>query len=294
MTWLMVVVRVIANPASNVFQKRLAHRAADPLFIIGATHALLAIACIPLFMEPVLLHPGIGFWINMIVSGLLAVSGNALLVHALKSSDLSVLGPINAYKPVISLLLAIVLIHEIPTPPGVAGVLLIVAGSYFVVDRAPGAPRRSIFIQFFQARGIQLRFAALALSATEAVFLKKALLLASPLTAFVWWCVLGLVIAAGALAVLRRGMFVHEVRILRQNASNYVLLAITTGLMQFTTLYTFGKLPVGYSLALFQLSAVISVFFGHLYFQERDIRKRLLGSMIMVLGAALIVTFGHR
>ena len=45
--------------------------------------------------------------------------------------------------------------------------------------------------------------------------------------------------------------------------------------MQLSTVLTFGKLQVGYSLALFQMSTLISVFFGYHYFQERQIRKRL-------------------
>ena len=66
-------------------------------------------------------------------------------------------------------------------------------------------------------------------------------------------------------------------------------LALSTGLMQFTTLLAFGKLQVGYSLALFQLSSLISVLLGYRYFDERDIRRRLAASAIMVAGAVLIV-----
>jgi drug/metabolite transporter (DMT)-like permease len=64
--------------------------------------------------------------------------------------------------------------------------------------------------------------------------------------------------------------------------------------MQVTTLLTLGKLQVGYSLALFQLSTLITVYLGHRYFQERSIRRRLLGSLVMVIGAMLIVTLGRR
>jgi drug/metabolite transporter (DMT)-like permease len=81
---------------------------------------------------------------------------------------------------------------------------------------------------------------------------------------------------------------------MRRNWSTYLWMALTTGAMQLTTLLTFGKLPVGYSLALFQLSTLISVFLGYRYFQEGQIRKRLLGSVIMAAGAMLIVLLGHR
>jgi drug/metabolite transporter (DMT)-like permease len=55
-----------------------------------------------------------------------------------------------------------------------------------------------------------------------------------------------------------------------------------------------GKLQVGYSLALFQLSTLITVYVGHRYFQERNLRRRLLASLVMVIGAMLIVTLGRR
>jgi drug/metabolite transporter (DMT)-like permease len=148
--------------------------------------------------------------------------------------------------------------------------------------------------QLTQERGIQLRHAALALSATEAVFLKKALLLSSPLTTFVLWSILGLPIAAVATILLIGDRIESELPRFRDNWLTFVSLAIATGLMQLATVFTFRTLQVGYSLALFQLSAVISVVLGRRYFQERNFRKRLVGSAVMAAGAALIVVLGRR
>ena len=294
LTALFVVARIVANPVSNVFQKQLTQRSANPLFIIGATDALLTLAAIPLlFFGALPLHLGAGFWPNMIIAASLAVGSNVLLVYALQSTELSVLGPINAYKSVVSLVLGVFLLGEIPAPLGLAGVLLIVAGSYFVVDRDLKRPRSNAFALFFRQRGVQFRFAALALSATEAIFLKKALLLSSPLITFIFWSILGLPIAAAAIMLLVRPRLGNELVVLRHNWRTYSWLATTTGVMQLTSLLTFGQLQVGYSLALFQLSTLISVFLGYRYFQEGQIRKRLVGSLIMAAGAALIVLRGH-
>lgn len=289
LTALFVAMRIFANPLSNVFQKQLTQRAANPIFIIGATHALLTLACAPIIFALPVSALAAHFWTNIAICAALAVAGNTLLVFALQSADLSVLGPINAYKSVIGLVLGVFLIGEVPTPAGAAGVLLILAGSYFVVDRNGNQPRGNAFALFFRERGIQFRFAALGLSATEAIFLKKALLLSSPLITFVFWSILGLPIAVAASALLLRGRLANEAAPLRRNRTTYAWLAITTGAMQLTTVLTFGRLQVGYSLALFQLSTLISVFFGHRYFQEGHFRKRLFGSSIMVAGAALIV-----
>ncbi len=218
LTVLAVIARIVTNPLSNVFQKQLARRSAEPLFIIAATHGLLTVVALPFLLARPLGGLGVVFWENMLTAVALAVAGNVMLVYALRSTDLSVLGPINAYKAVLSLALAVVLIGEVPTLFGLAGVMLIVVGSYFVIDREPGQGRSNAFLQFIREPGVKLRFAALLCSATEAVFLKRALLLSSPITTFLMWAV---------------------------------------------------------------------------YFQERNIRRRLLGSLVMVIGAMLIVTLGR-
>lgn len=288
-----VAARIIANPVSNALQKELTRRASSPVFIIAATHALLSIACIPVLFGAVETASTSEFWTNMAICAVLAVSSNVLLVYALQSADLSVLGPINAYKSVISLGLGVVLLREIPSALGMVGVLLILAGSYFVLDREAGQPRTSAFTQFFRTRGIQLRLAALVLSATEAVFLKKAILASSPLATFVWWSMLGFPIASAAAWVLLRGRLASEFVRMSRNRGTHLWLALTTGVMQLTTLLAFGRLQVGYSLALFQLSALVSVLLGHRYFQEGNIARRLVGSGVMIVGAALIVVHGR-
>jgi drug/metabolite transporter (DMT)-like permease len=287
-----VLTRIVANPLANLFQKQLAHGAANPVFIIAASHALLTVAALPILfrLSP---SPGSPFWIDMAACAVLAVAGNALLVYALRATDLSVLAPINAYKAVLSLALGIFLLGEIPTAFGLTGVLLIVGGSSFVVDPAPGQPRGNAFLLFFSDRGVQLRFAALIFSATEAVFLKRAMVYASPLVTFLFWSVLGLPVAAAAAGLLLRDGVRHEIVRFRQLWRTYLWLALATGLMQVTTLLTFGKLQVGYSLALFQLSTLISVFLGYRYFEERNMKRRLFGSSVMVAGAVLIVVLGR-
>jgi drug/metabolite transporter (DMT)-like permease len=287
---LFVATRIVANPVSNVLQKRLAQDSADPIFIITVTHAVMAAAVLPFVATSSFTALPTAFWANMCVSAMLTVSGNVLLVLALRQTDLSILGSINAYKAVLSLALGTFLIGEIPTARGLLGVLLILAGSYFVIDRPDGRAGRNAFVLFFSERGVQLRFASLACSATEAVFLKRAMLQSSPVLVFYLWCVLGFIVGAVVVAVLLRGQIASQTTLFRQHWGTFAWLAFTTGLMELTTLLTFGVMQVGYSLALFQLSTLISVFFGYRYFSERNIGRRLVGSLIMIAGA--IAVFG--
>lgn len=286
--WLAVFIRILANPFSNVFQKILTRKGADPLFVIALPLAALAALLIPLY--PFLL-PGVraGFWPNITICAVLAVSGNAMLVQALKLSDLSVLGPINAYKSVVSLVPGVILLHEVPRPLALLGIALIIAGSYFLLDKQVNQPRRNLLLRFFADRGTQFRFAALILSALEAVFLKRAVLASTPFTTFAGWCLLGSVFAAASVLAVLAQRLPREVEVARANWRPYALLAGTTGLMQITTLVTFGALQVGYALALFQTSTLLTVLLGRHFFDEGHFLERLLGSAVMVAGAVLII-----
>lgn len=307
--WLCIGVRIVANPLSNVFQKLLTRQGASALAVVCVTHALLSLACAPL---AALAPPPLNrqFWSNMVIGALLNVAGNALLVQAMKLSDLSVLGPINAYKPVASLLPALLLLGEVPAMGALLGVALVVGGSYALVDRgdarggnpvvepatgagttaghgAYGHRRRQFgWAGLWSDRGVQCRFAALIFAALEAVFLKRALLVSSPLPTFVVWSLLGLVVA---LPVALRQLRKPAALVTRAGLRSFAALAVTTGLMQFCTIVVLGGLQVGYALALFQISAVISVVLGRQFFGEGHFRKRLLGSAIMAAGAVLIV-----
>ncbi|MFL5617481.1 MAG: EamA family transporter [Gemmatimonadaceae bacterium] len=291
-TAFVVALRIVANPLANVFQKRLVQGAIHPLVVIGMTHALLTVLVLPFLTRVAWQTLAPAFWANMALCAVLAVAGNVLLVAALGLSDLSLLGPINAYKTVLSLALATVLLGEVPSAFGMLGVLLIVLGSVLVVDRAPGQQRAVAVARMFGGRGVQLRLAALVCSATEAVFLKRAQMYGSPSTTFLAWVFLGVLPAAFAAVLLIRRDLGPQLRRLRREWPSYGALAVTTGAMQLATLLVFRVMPVGYALALFQLSAVLSVLLGAHYFAERDIGRRLAGSAVMVVGAALIVTLG--
>jgi drug/metabolite transporter (DMT)-like permease len=286
--WLVILIRIVANPFSNVFQKLLTRKSADPLFIILATHGLLSIVCLPIFLRHLHGMPQ-AYWSNLLIVGALTVWGNALLVAALKRSDLSVLGPINAYKSVVSLIPGLLLLHEVPTRKGVLGIALIVAGSYFIVDKKVTRPGQNLFVKFFNDRGVQYRLAALVVSAIEAVFLKRAAMASSATITFAGWAVTGFAASILAGLVLLRGRVRREIRVAQREGPTFLMLALTTGLMQLCTIISFGGLKVGYALALFQTSTLLTVLLGYKIFRERNLLERLIGSAIMVAGAILIV-----
>lgn len=84
--------------------------------------------------------------------------------------------------------------------------------------------------------------------------------------------------------------FVKEFkRIKIRDLFSYFYLVLCIGTMQYTTNYVFDHMEVGYALALFQLSTIVSIFLGYRIFKEENITKKLIGSVIMVAGSVMII-----
>lgn len=76
---------------------------------------------------------------------------------------------------------------------------------------------------------------------------------------------------------------------IRQNLPIQVAIVIFIAVMQMFTLLVFKRIQVGYSLAFFQLSALVSVILGKTVFEERHFRRRLVAALFMMIGAAAII-----
>lgn len=221
------------------------------------------------------------FWGYVALAGFLCTLGSICLIKALEIGDMSVLGPINSYKCVVGLVLGIFLLGEIPSMTAIVGVLFIIFGSWFIFDTVENGFKLSLLLR----KDISLRFCALLCTGCEAVILKKIILLSSIWQSFVLWCFSGLVFS-GLLVLLFKKKFQP---LNFKEFGKCLIIALSLGIMQYSTNFVFKHLNVGLSLALFQLSSIVAVVMGYKFFNEKQILKKLLGSCIMILGSCLIL-----
>jgi drug/metabolite transporter (DMT)-like permease len=282
---LAVLLRIFSNPLGNVLQKQLTAKGIQPLFVNFQTYFLLSIVClfIAVFINwPVL---PIRFWVYSVLGGIAGALGNGFIVKALQYGELSVLGPINSYKPVVGIIGGIILLGEVPGIWGIFGIALIIYGSYFVLDTM----KERFSLALLKRREIQYRLWAMILTAIEAVFVKKVILASSTTIAFISWCCFGALFSFVLLFVYRLDIKKEVRKIGNSDIRKFIFLIVCLGTMQLTTNYTFEHMDVGYSLSLFQLSTIVSVLLGYRFFRERDIRKKLIGSAIMIIGSVVII-----
>ena len=282
-TSLAVLIRIFSNSMANVYQKQLTARGCTPALINFVMYCGLSILCVLLKFDNVCFEFGVQFWVSSILGGLFGAIGNFCLVKALEGGELSVLGPINAYKAVVAMVFGIFLLHEFPSAIGVVAVLLIILGSYFIFDTLD----EGFSFNLLKRKDIRYRIYALVFTAIEAVFIKKVIELSDINIAFTMWAVWGAIFSGILLFVSPKKSFKNNACIM----SKLGLIIIMMGVMQYSTNIVFARIPVSYGLALFQLSAILSVIFGWRFFRETHFCKKLLGSLIMVFGAVLLILF---
>lgn len=275
-----ILFRIFSNSFSNVFQKKLTKSGEAATCINCINYILMSLISIPLLLlvNFSLIIPE--FWLYAIAGGITGAIGNCFMVLALKQGELSVLGPINSYKAIVGMIFGIFLLHEYPNIYGLLGIGLIIIGSYFILESPKALLRKDI----------QYRIYALIFTAIEAVFIKKVIILSSIASSFIISSFLGAIFSYLIMRILEN----EKLHIpTKKNSIMYISTTLCFAIMTFTTAYVFKYMNVGYALSLFQLSIILNVILGYKLFNEKKLIKKLLGSLIILIGSAAILIFGH-
>ncbi len=276
-----LLIRIFSNPTANVFQKKLSNEISS-VTINFYTYLILSIFCIPLiskYIQPEYINSN--FIMLVFTAGFLCAAGTLCLIKAINLGELSVIGPINSYKSVIGLISAFILLKEIPSFYALIGIFLIILGSGLIFETA----KEGFCLAILKKKDIQLRFLSMLLTGTEAAILKKIIIISSVETCFIFWCFMGLFWSLVFIIALKKPVKLDKT----ESVIQLFFIAICLGLMQYSTNYVFNVMNVGYALALFQLSSIVTVVFGVKLFKEKNILKKLAGTIIMIIGSAMII-----
>lgn len=267
-TSLGIFVRILSNSYLNVFQKILTNKGQKSSVVNFYTYAGLCILCI-CFLKDIttMIIPFV------LIMGLLGALGNYFIIKALSIGELSTLAPINSYKPIVAMLFGVIFLKEIPSILALFAILLIIIGTYFILD---------INNKKTYKLAILYRIIALICSGTEAVFIKKIILICGTLNCFILWVLSGLFFATIF-------VFLSKHKPIIKDFKYQFLLIIAVGIMQYSTNFVFARMNVSYALALFQLSTLLSVFLGVNIFHEKNLKRKLIGSIIMICGAIILI-----
>lgn len=279
--------RMLASVTGNVFQKKMSHRGLSPLYITLGGYLVLSLISLPLLTQLQFAEIQSDFWLNITLAALLDMTGTLLLVMSLSRTDLSVFGPLNAYKVVFSTILALLFLGEIPSLQGFAGIAIILAGSVLLFPPKNTGSNR--ITSLLSQRGVQLRFLSILLFSVGTLPLKNAVLAGGPMATTLFWCLIGLPLAALIYFLFNGQSLKTDWQHSHSKLRDFLWLGALIFAMQYCTMLLFEGLLIAYALALFQLSMVLQVFLGYRIFHEGHLRRRLAACAVMIIGCLMVI-----
>ena len=220
----------------------------------------------------------------------LPVSGIAFLLHfrAVHLSPLSLTMPFLGFTPVFVIVTGNLLLGESINTPGTIGILIVVAGGY-VLNLGSAkygllGPIRAIF----KEPGSALMLLVAALYGLTAVGGKVLILNSSPLFGPLLMFAL-----VGPLFVI---VLTGARKISLKTVTRKPILGLGAGVILFLEIlchnFAISMIAAAYMVTIKRMAGIFSVLYGRFLFGERDILFRLIGTLTMTAGAAIIAFLG--
>ena len=308
MLWvLLAITGAIANAAYFIIIKN--HIADQDPRILTALGLLIS-GILLLLISAARGFPVIGpaYYSAVVISGILNILGLSLIFRAMASSDLSLSMPMLSFTPVFLIGTSYILLHEVPSAAGIAGICIIVSGSYVLNISADHEHALDPVKSMIRNRGSWYMLIVAFLFAASINYDKIAMLNSDPVFGMAF--TLLIISSAFAVIVAISGKSAGS-SLLCQNEDDgspsghlpktaiclrlYLIPAFLIGFfasaecVAINVAYTLQIAP--YVIAIKRLSIIFMVLYGTILCAEDEIRTRLLGSVLMVGGAVIILLF---
>ena len=231
---------------------------------------------------------GPGFVSTVLILLPFEISATLLYIAALKRSPLSLTLPYLSFTPVFIVGTAYLLLGERVTPAGLLGIVCVTFGAYVLNTGKEGGGFLEPLRALMKEKGSIMMLCVAAIYSITGTLGKKAILLSSPeFFAVLYATVVAVVLIPIAAFEKGRPPLKKQLR-----PGKWILaMGFFFALMIVLHNLSIRLIEVPYMISVKRSSMIFGVLFGWLFFQEREIRSRLLGSAIMLAGIALILLF---
>lgn len=235
------------------------------------------------------------FVVALLASVVLNWAATLLSTVALSQADASLVSPLLTFNPAFTLLVAWFSLGEVPGVRQSMGVAVVLFGAYLLeAEEARTGPLVPVRV-LFRRPGVLLAVLASALWGTTTVLEKLSIDHLSPpsgpVVALLGTFLMVLLFTPGAVRCSRnettplhqnkwKGLLAHPRALV-----SAVLIAGIAPLFGFTAI-ALGL--VGYVTTLFKLSSILTILWAHWFLREGQLRSRLLGASVMIVGGILV------
>jgi drug/metabolite transporter (DMT)-like permease len=285
MTWLVLaLLTAFFESGKDVFGKKSLERS-DEYVVAGAWRVFALPFLVPLLLVIEVPPLERGFWWALLASGGINVVTAILYMRAIRLSDLSITVPMVSFTPLFLLVTSPLMLKESPKPAGMAGIALIVLGSYLLNlhrrDQGFWTPFRALLSE----PGPRLMLLVALLWSITANVDKIGLRHSSPV---LWAIAVNIAIAGGLAPVILYRRATGRGRI-GGNPGLLLATGFCGAMTSLSQMMAISLTLVPHVIAIKRTSTLLSVVWGHLLFGESGVRKRLAGTAVMLAGVMLIL-----
>lgn len=228
------------------------------------------------------------FWGWIALALPLEILAMLLYMQAIRDSPLSLTLPYLAFTPVFTTLAGYLLLDEQISARGLIGIILVVAGAYFLNLEITGKYRwRNVFAPFcaiLSDRGSRMMLAVAIIYGLTSVIGKVELQFVPPRSfAALYFTLLGLL--SLALSALSKPRTLH---VLGRRPAVHLLIGGLFAAMIVTHFLALEQIETAYMISIKRTSILFGVLYGALLFGEKNLLRHLAAGSLMVAGVALI------
>lgn len=240
-----------------------------------------------LLMPEVSIRPG--FWRVIAVMVPLEVAATLLYMYALRVSPLSLTLPFLSFTPVFLILTGLLILGELPSPAGTAGIFLVFTGGYLIflspAASGPLGPIRALA----KERGTTAMLGVALIYALTSAMGKKAIWLSNPLA----FCSIYFLVLAAVVSIIIAASYGREAgRAFRMPLKGFAVGAVMA-VSLVCHVYAITMVKAAYFISVKRLSLMFGILYGWLLFSEENILRKLAGGSLMVAGVAVINLWGR-
>lgn len=229
------------------------------------------------------------FWAAISSSVVLNVFAAVFVYRAIKISEISLISPISAFNPVFAALISFITLGERIGIRGALGIGLVVLGAYILQISKANLGFLAPFKKLLSHKGVQLSLLAYFIWGITPSFEKIAIFHTEPeVPPFA--SLIGLLLLNIVFFFLVARFSKFNFRAAKKFFPLIFLVGLLSGIGGSVGFIALSRGPIGFVTAVFKLSMVFTVVFGWLIFKEKDLKNRLLGSLIMLGGVYLLAT----
>ncbi len=146
-----ILIRIISSSFLNMFQKLLTKNNLSSSCVNFNSYFGLCLLTFPIFClsfdkinyTNVLVY-------NVLLMGVFGALGNYFIIKALSLGQLSIVAPINAYKPIVALIVGFLYLHEVPSFFSLFGIFIIIISTFLLFKTTKTSFfRQDVFIAFW-------------------------------------------------------------------------------------------------------------------------------------------------